>query len=205
MELKQAIEEIRKSEKRNFNQSIDLIINLKGIDVKRDNIATIISIPHKIKEKRVCGFLTKKSEVVRTISPPDFIKYRDKKPLKNLVKQYDFFIASAALMPSIAANFGKVLGPSGKMPSPQLGIIAKEDDALIKQTIDRIDKSIKIRIKEPSVKVSIGRESMKDEEIIANAIAVYNGLISALPTKKDNVKNVMVKSTMGKPVKAEVK
>ena len=205
MELKEALLELRKEEKRNFDQSIDLIINLKGVDIKRDNIATIVSIPNKIKEKNVCGFLTKKSELIKTITAPDFVKYRDKKPLKNLVKQYDFFIAAAPLMPQIASNFGKALGPSGKMPSPQLGILAKEDDASIESLLERINKSIKIRVKEPSVKVCIGKEKMKDEEIIANALAVYNGLLNVLPTKKDNIKNVMIKTTMGKPVKVEVK
>ena len=205
MELKQALEELRKSEKRKFDQSVDLLISLKGIDVKKDNIATIVPIPNKIKEKRVCGFLTKKSEVVRTITQPDFVKYRDKKLLKNLVKDYDFFIAHASLMPQVATNFGKSLGPTGKMPSPQLGVLMKEDDASIKQLIDKINTSIKIRVKEPSVKVSIGKESMSDEKLIENANAIYAGLVNALPTKRENVRLVMVKFTMSKPIIVEMK
>ena len=205
MELKEALKELRKEEKRNFDQSIDLVINLKGIDVKRDNVATIVTIPHKFKEKKVCGFLTKKSELIRTITQPDFAKYKEKKPLKILVKEYDFFIAAAPLMPSVATNFGKALGPTGKMPSPQLGVLMKEDEAAIKQLLDKIAVSVKIRVKEPSVKVSVGKQSMKDEEITANIEAIYSGLVNALPTKKENVKNVMVKLTMGKPVKVEMK
>jgi large subunit ribosomal protein L1 len=205
MDIKQALTELRKLEKKNFDQSIDLVINLKGIDVKRDNIATVVSIPHKFKDKKVCGFLTKKSELVRTITQPDFVKYRDKKPLKELVKEYDFFIAAAPLMPAVATAFGKALGPTGKMPSPQLGVVMKEDDSAIKQLLEKIEKSIKIRVKEPSVKVSIGKESMSDAEIIANAEAVYHGLIGVLPVKKDNVKNIMLKLTMSAPVKVEIK
>lgn len=205
MELKEAIKELRKLEKRNFDQSLDLIINLKGIDIKRDNIALVVSIPHKIKEKKVCGFLTKKSEIVKTITQPDFVKYRDKKLLKNLVKEYDFFIAAASLMPSIATNFGKVLGPTGKMPSPQMGVISKEDDVTINQLLEKIGKSVKIRVKEASVKVSVGKESMKDEDILGNAEAVYNGLLNVLPVKKDNIKSVMLKLTMSKPVRVEIR
>lgn len=205
MELKQALAELRKQEKCNFEQSIDLIINLKGIDVKRDNIATIVNIPHKVKDKKVCGFLTKKSDLIRTVTQPDFPKYKDKKSLKMLVKEYDFFIAAAPLMPSVATTFGKVLGPSGKMPSPQLGVLMKEDDTSIKQLLEKISTSVKIRVKEPSVKVPIGKESMNDEQILANILAVYQGLVNALPTKKDNVKNVMLKTTMGKPLVVEVK
>jgi large subunit ribosomal protein L1 len=205
MEFKQALDELRKNEKRNFDQSVDLIINLKGIDIKRDNIATLVMIPHKIKDKKVCGFLTKKSELVKTVTQPDFIKYKDKKPLKELVKEYDFFIAAAPLMPQVATVFGKILGPSGKMPSPQLGILAKEDEEAIKQTLLKVEKAVKIRIKEKSVKVCVGKEKMKDAEIIANAEAILNGVIAALPVKKDNVKNVLLKLTMSQPIKVEVK
>jgi ribosomal protein L1 len=205
MELQEAIKQLRASEKRNFDQSIDLIINLKGIDLRKDNISTIVTLPHKVKEKKVCGFLTKKSDLVKYVLQPDFPKYKDKKALKNLVKEFDFFIAHISLMPAVATTFGKALGPSGKMPSPQLGVLQKEDDTSIKQLIDKINHSVKIRLKEPSLKVSIGKESMKDEEIIQNALAVFQGFISVLPTKKENVRSIMLKLTMGKPLKVEIK
>lgn len=205
MELKQALAELRKLEKRKFDQSIDLLISLKGIDPKKDNIAAIVEIPNKIKDKKVCGFLTKKTEVVKAISNLDFPKYKEKKALKNLVKEYDFFIAAAPLMPAVATTFGKVLGPAGKMPSPQLGILMSEDENSIRGLLERISKSIKLRVKEAAVKTSIGKENMSDEQIIANATAVYNGLVAALPVKKDNVKKVMIKLTMSKPVQVEMK
>lgn len=205
MELKQALAELRKLEKRKFDQSIDLLVSLKGIDPKKDNVAAIVEIPYKIKDKKVCGFLTKKTEVVKAISNLDFPKYKDKKALKNLVKEYDFFIAAAPLMPAVATTFGKVLGPAGKMPSPQLGILMSEDENSIRGLLERISKSIKLRVKEAAVKASIGKENMSDEQIIANVTAVYNGLVAALPVKKDNVKKVMIKLTMSKPVQVEMK
>lgn len=205
MELKEALQELRKQEKKNFDQSVDLIINLKDIDVKRDNIAAVITIPHKIKDKKVCAFLTKKSEKVPTITSLEFAKYKDKKSLKNLVKEYDFFIAAAKLMPSVATTFGKVLGPTGKMPSPQLGVLMQEEDAAITALLTKIDTAVKIRVKEPSVKLSIGKQGMSDEDIMANIQAIYQGLVAALPVKKDNVKSVLVKLTMGKPLKVEMK
>jgi len=205
MELRQALAELRKLEKRKFEQSIDLLISLKGIDPKKDNIATIVFIPNKVKDKKVCGFLTKKSDAVKTVTNLDFPKYKDKKTLKNLVKEFDFFIAAAPLMPSVATTFGKVLGPAGKMPSPQLGILQVEDEKSIKSLLERISTSIKLRVKEASIKTIIGKESMSDEQIIANAMAVYNGLTGVLPIKKDNVKKVMIKLTMSKPIAVEMK
>ena len=205
MELDKALSELRKGKKRKFAQSADLIINLKGLDLKRENINLIVTLPHKLKEKRICAFLEQRSNIIPTITKLDFPRYKDKKPLKNLVKDYDFFIASAPLMPAVATAFGKILGPAGKMPSPQLGILTKETDDAIKQALDKISKSLKIRLKEASIKVSIGNESMKDEEILENFRTAYNEISNALPKKKDNIKNVMIKFTMAKPIKLDIK
>ena len=201
MDVKTALVELRKNEKRKFSQSIDAIINLKGIDLRRDNINIVLTIPHKLKDKKVCGFLNNKSSLISTITKPDFQKYKDKNALRKLVKKYDFFIAAAPLMPSVATAFGKVLGPAGKMPSPQLGILAIESDDAIEKELEKISKSIKIRVKEPSIKLSIADEKMKDEDIIENFTILYNAVVNALPKKKDNVKNVMLKFTMTKPIK----
>lgn len=204
MNAKSALEELAKEEKRKFVQSVDLIVNLKSIDLRKENINMVVNVPHKLKDKKVCGFLEKKLDIINTITKADFPKYKDKKSLKNLIKQYDFFIATAPLMPAVATTFGKVLGPAGKMPSPQLGIIQKETQEAIKEELDKISKSIKIRVKEASIKTSIGNEKMKQEELIENIKAAYDGIINALPKKKDNIRNIMIKFTMSKPLKVEV-
>ncbi len=204
MNVKSALEELAKEEKRKFAQSIDLIVNLKGLDLRKENISAIINVPHIVKEKKVCGFLDKKSDLLQTISKLEFPLYKDKKPLKNLIKNYDFFIAAAPLMPSVATTFGKILGPAGKMPSPQLGIIMHETPEAIKNELTKISRSLKIRVKEASVKISVAKENMKQEEIIENIQAVYNGIANALPKKKDNIKSVMLKLTMSKPIRVEI-
>jgi len=203
MQIKEALAELRKEEKRKFSQTIDLIINLKGVDPKKDSVNVIAQIPHTIKQKKVCGFLENKNDAVRSITKIEFDKFKEKKALKTLVGEYDFFIANAKLMPSVAAAFGKVLGPAGKMPSPQLGIVVDESPTSIKNLVDKISKSVKLRVKEPSVKVAIAHEGMSDENVIANIQAVYTALSNALPAKKENIKNVMIKLTMGKPIKVE--
>lgn len=205
MDVNQAIAEIRKEEKKKFEQTVDLIINLKGIDMKRDNISTVVTFPHLIKDKKICGFFTKKNDIVNSITPNEFQLYKDKKALKKLVQKYDAFIAVAQVMPAVATTFGKVLGPVGKMPSPQLGIVMKEDDKAIKELVEKVSRSVRIKMKEASIKLSVGREKMSDKEIADNLMVAYNGIVNALPTKKENVKNVMIKLTMGKPVKVEVK
>ena len=74
MELEQALTELREEKERKFKQSVDLIVNLKGVDLRKTNVNAVITIPHKIKEKKVCGFLTEKNELVQTITKLDFKK-----------------------------------------------------------------------------------------------------------------------------------
>ncbi len=204
MELNKALESLRAEKDRKFDQTLDLIINLKGIDLKRENINLVVNIPHKVKDKRVCGFLTKRNNLVKTITEPEFKKYSDKKELKKLIKEYDFFIAHGSLMPKVATVFGKVLGPAGKMPSPQLGIITQEDDKTVAALLEKVSRSVKIRAKEPSIKLGIGKSTMENDKIIENIKAVYNAIVNTLPAKKDNVKNVEIKFTMSKLAKVEV-
>jgi len=205
-QLKQALVELRKeSKERKFNQSADLIINLQKFDVKKSQINLFVSAPYKVKEKKICGFLEIPSNSVDTITKSEFKKYSTKTEIKKLVNKYDFFIAQASVMPLVATTFGRALGPAGKMPSPQLGIMINADDKVINELIGRINSSIKIKIKESSIKVSVGRQNMKDEEIVENIMAVYNAVMKVLPKGKDNIKNVEIKFTMTKPQKIKIR
>jgi len=197
-----ALQELRKLEKRKFVQTAELIINLRNFDVKKQNVNLFVELPHKIKEKKVCAFLTKKSALVETITKAEFGKY-EKKVLKKLIKKYDFFISAASLMPAVATSFGKVLGPAGKMPSPQLGILMTEDDKSLKEVLEKVNKITRIKSKEPSLKIAIGKENMKDEEIAENVIMIYNKVLEALPRKKENLRSILIKFTMSKPQKLE--
>lgn len=162
-------------------------------------------MPYKTKEKKIAGFFQSKSDFVDTITLDEFKDYKDKKKLKQLVKKYDFFIAQSVLMPKVATTFGRVLGPVGKMPSPQLGILLNADEKSILELKEKISTSVKIRVKESSIKLSVGKESMKDEEIIANIDAIYSAIVKALPRDKENIKNIEIKFTMSKPHKIKVR
>lgn len=204
-QLKKALEELRKEEKRKFDQTVDLIINLQKFDIKKNQVNLFVSVPHKVKDKKICGFLEARDKNVDTVIEEEFKRYSDKKESKKLVNKYDFFIAQASLMPKVATVFGRVLGPVGKMPSPQLGILMNVNDKAIEELKEKINNSVKIRTKEPSIKIPIGKESMKDEEIIENIITVYNAVLKELTKEKENVKNLEIKFTMTKPKKIKIR
>ena len=94
-EIIKAIEELRKLEKFKFSQTLDLIINLKNFDLKRESVNILVQLPHKFKEIKTAGFLTVKSKAVDSIIKTEFDRYKGK-AAKKLVKDYDFFIAHAS-------------------------------------------------------------------------------------------------------------
>lgn len=204
-DLKKALEELRKNEKKKFKQTVDLIINLQKYDLKKNPLNIFTTLPYKIKDKKICAFFEVKNKNIDTVTKADFKKYSDKKELRKLVKKYDFFIAEASLMAGIATTFGRVLGPAGKMPSPQLGILMTVDDKSIQELKNKINNSARIRTKDSSIKMAIGKEDMKDEEIIENVMHIYNTAIKSLQRGNDNVKNIELKFTMTKPVKIKIK
>ena len=207
------IKELRQNaKKRKFSQSFDLIITLKDLNLKNpdDQVEFFTTLPHSLGKKiKIAAFvgpeLKERAEgVVDTIIPQDdFDKYKDKKLAKKLAKEHDFFIAQAEIMPKVAGAFGRVLGPRNKMPNPKLGSILPGKGA-VEPLYKRLQKTIRITAKKmPMIQVKIGTEAMKDEDIIENLTTAYNQIIHHLPKEKSNVKNVLLKLTMSKPIKVD--
>ena len=209
MEKQEVIETLQgvkeNSQKRNFKQSIELIINLKGIDLKKqDNqVNLFVNFHYSWGQKvSVCAFvgheLQKQAEGIcdETILVDNFPKYKDKKLLKKLAKKHDFFIAQANIMPKVATSFGRVLGPLAKMPNPKAGCVLPPNGN-VKAVYERLQKTKRLMSRNnPIIQCGVGKEGMNDEEIVENVMTVYNALIPALPNEKHNIKNVYLKFTM---------
>lgn len=198
--IEKALAELRGEKKRKFIQTIDLIVNLKDFDVRRENVNTFITLPNA-GAKKVCGFLSRKVDGVDVILESEFKKYNEENEIKRLAKKYDFFIAVAPMMPKIATKFGRVFGPIGKMPSPQAGIMPNDDEASVKAMVQKMKKMVRIRSKEKSLKIPVGKEDMSDEELKQNIDVIISSLEKVLPKNKQNIKDILVKLTMSKPIK----
>jgi ribosomal protein L1 len=48
------------------------------------------------------------------------------------------------------------------------------------------------------------KQSNKDEALAENALVVFNEVFKNLPKQRENLRNVLIKFTMGKPAKAAV-
>ncbi len=214
-EIIKAIKEAKEnSKKRNFIQSIDLIINLRGLNLKKaeEQIEKYVVMPHnRGKEPKICALVGRelleeaKKEADTVISVDEFNKYaKDKKITKKLAKEHDFFIAQANVMPKVAAAFGRVLGPKGKMPNPKAGCVVPPN-AQLKPLVEKLKKTLKIAAKEkPLIQVKVGTEKKPEEEVVENISAIYETVLHSLPGEKNNIKNVYVKLTMGKSIKIKI-
>jgi len=104
------------------------------------------------------------------------------------------------MMSKIATKFGRVFGPLGKMPSPQAGIITRESDEAIKEVLEKVGPSLRVRNKEMAIKLPVGKEDMDDEKLEENIKAVLKSLEGKLPRGRDNIKEALIKFTMTKPI-----
>lgn len=214
MDQKQALAAIERlkeqASKRKFSQSYDLVINLKQIDTKQNPLDFFVSLPHLlVKKPKIAAFVAQelleqaKKYCDLAISELKFSEYQDRKVQKKLVGEYDYFIAQASLMPKIAQIFGKVLGVKGKMPNPKLGCVVPPN-ANLEPLIQKLQNNIRLVAKKASnLQCIVGKEGQPEEKIADNMLAVYQTIVKQLPQEKQNIKNVLLKYTMSKPVKVE--
>jgi len=196
-----------KSQKRKFNQSIELIIKLQDIDMKapESKIQEIIELTYAPeKANKVCVIGSGEFAMKAKNANADYVIERGeleslggkKQDLRKVANNYDFFIAEAPLMPLVGRTLGSVLGPRGKMPVPV------PPSADIAGLVKKHRKTIIVRMRnQPILQNRVATENMKDEEITENIQTVLRVLEGKLKKGMKNIKVVYIKTAMGTPVK----
>ncbi len=198
------------SKERKFKQTLDVSMNLQGLDLKKNpdqKIDLFIQLPHpKGKKPKICALVgkelaTKAKVFDKVILSDEFTAVTsDKKALKKLAREYDYFVAQANLMADIGAKFGRVLAPIGKMPNPKAGCIVPPT-ADLEPIAKRLENTIRLITKDQlSIKAIAGSEEMSDEDLTENVLAAYSAVAHELPNEKGNFKSMFIKFTMSKPV-----
>ncbi len=199
------------SPKRKFAQSIDLILNLKELDLKKPEEQLDVWVPlvhPKGKPIRIAALVgpelqeQAKTACDTVITHDEFKRYEGKKKdIRTLAKKHDFFIAQANIMPDVAKFFGRVLGPRGKMPNPKAGCVVPPN-ANLKALTEKLKKILHVVAKtQLSAKCSIGKQDAADDQLLENIMTVYNAVIHALPQETNNIKSILLKYSMGPPLK----
>ena len=197
-----------KAGKRNFTQSVELILTLQDIDMKspEGKLQENVELPYPPPEEtnKICVIATGELALKAKRASADLVMDRaqleglagKKKELRKIANEYDFFIVEAPLMPLVGKVLGAVLGPRGKMPIPT------PPTADIESLLNRYRRTVVIRMRnQPVIQCRVGTENMKEEEIAENIQTVLRTVEGKMKRGIKNIKLVCIKTTMGAPVK----
>ena len=208
-QLVEVIKQAKESDKtRKFQQSIELILVFKDIDVKKGfAINETIQLPKKMsKSASVCiiaagdlGIQAKNAKADRVMNEAELIQLgKNKRESRKVINKYDFFLADTKLMPTVGKVLGQLLGPRGKMPTPI------PFNAPVESLLERFRTSVGVKVKGSlSLSCKIGEESMEDADLAANASAIAATIEKKLPNGDKNIRRIMIKTTMGKAIRLE--
>ena len=199
--IKKAIET---SPKRNFKQSIEMIIVLRDVDPRspEGRIRETIFLPKSIsKEVKVCvvadGEMVEKAKeagAYRVITKSE-LQSLSKKEAKKIAQECDWVLVRTDLMAQAGRILGPALGPRGKIPVPV------PPSANIEAVIKRYKSAILLRNKDqPQLMSKIGTEDMSVDDLLENALTILSRVESKLPNGIHNIAKIIVKTTMGPPV-----
>ncbi|MEM3398732.1 MAG: 50S ribosomal protein L1 [Nitrososphaerota archaeon] len=196
---------------RKFEQSIELIINVKGIDLKKpeNRFVEDIELPNGLGDgRKICVIAgsalaseaKKLKEVSRVIERNELESLVGNKRLaKKIASEYDYFLVDPPLMGLAAKALGAVLGGRGKRPVP---IPPGSNIAdLVKKYYRTVTVSVR---KNPQAMCKIGLESMDTKALVENALTIVSKVSDKLEKHFKNVNSIYVKKTMGKPIKVEL-
>jgi large subunit ribosomal protein L1 len=204
--LADMIKEAKKeSKQRKFKQSIEMILVFKDIDVKKGfALNEVVQLPKTSSPATVCimatgdmGQKAKQANADAVVGTEELEKFTtNKRESRKFINKYDFFLADTQVMPVVGKVLGQLLGPRGKMPTPV------PFNASIESFLQRFRSSIKVRARASlSMSCKIGDESMEDTDLAINAHSVLSAVEKKLPNGEKNLKRIIVKTTMGKPIK----
>lgn len=203
---------------RKFDESLDIIINLRDLDIKNPNnkVNSEFLLPHQIQtpESHKLCFFTKEDQLVDAKSKGfdvcdndelNDLNKKDAKTKKKFVRKYDSFIARMDLMRDVAKVLGRNLGQTGKMPKPSpkgYGVVRPEEsvDIIVANFMRRIVVQTK---RAPIIQAKFGKKSIDFEKNFENLNALVQFLEHQLPNGYANIKSITLKTTMGKPVRVE--
>jgi len=190
---------------RKFKQSVEMILVFKDIDVKKGfALNEVVQLPKTSSPSTVCimatgdmGQKAKAAKADAVVGSDELDKFAaNKRASRKFINKYDFFLADTQIMPVVGKVLGQLLGPRGKMPTPI------PFNASIESFLQRFRSSIKVRARATlAMSCKIGDESMDDADLAINAHAVLSAVEKKLPNGDKNLKRIIVKTTMGKPVK----
>ena len=208
--INQAIKDaIANAPERKFVESVDISFTIRDVDLKNPNnrIKEEVRLPSgRGKEMKIAMFAageaaTKaKSAGITVFTPQEIEDFGSKKgKAKKMANSFDFFLSEVPHMGLVGRYLGVVLGPRGKMPRPVPPTLDPSIIATGLQSTVVVKSGDKM-----TFHVAIGTAKQSQEELSANAMEIYNRVISKLERGIGNIRSLYIKTSMGPAQNIEV-
>ena len=208
--ISQAIKDaIANAPERKFVESVDISFTIKDVDLKNPNnrIKEEVRLPSgRGKEMKIAMFAageaaTKaKSAGITVFTPQEIEDFGYKKgKAKKMANSFDFFLSEVPHMGLVGRYLGVVLGPRGKMPRPVPPTLDPSIIATGLQSTVVVKSGDKM-----TFHAAIGTAKQSQEELSANAMEIYNRVISKLERGIGNIRSLYIKTSMGPAQNIEV-
>ncbi|MCL2255704.1 MAG: 50S ribosomal protein L1 [Firmicutes bacterium] len=203
-EAKEAIENVLKTAKAKFDETIELHVRL-GVDPKQadQQVRGTVVLPNGTgKDVKVLVIAKGEKAEIAEKAGADIVGAEEiiAKILSENYLDFDVVITSPDMMGQMG-RVAKILGPKGLMPSPKSGTVTTDIEKAIKDTKAgkveyRVDKTA-------IVHCPIGKKSFGVEKLLENYEALMEAIVKAKPSaaKGQYVKSVYTASTMGPGIK----
>ena len=205
-ELDKAIDLLHNFSKSNFDESVDIYVNL-GVDPRHADqlVRGMVSLPNGTGKKIRVAVLSKDDEKNKKAKELGAIESGSKELLDKISKgwlDFDVLISSPDMMAEVG-KLGRVLGPRGLMPNPKTGTVTPDIEKAVQEIIAgkveyRVDKA-------GIIAVSVGRVSFDKVKIIENIKACIGAILKAKPSsvKGTYFKKFSISSTMSPSLKID--
>ena len=197
------------SPERKFVESVEMSITLRDVDLKepKNRIQEEVRLPSgrgkPVKISMFAGgeMATKaKAAGIDVIDPSTIEDLGGNKQLaRKVANKSDFFLAEIPHMGTVGRFLGVVLGRRGKMtrpvpPNVDPGMIATGlKDTSIVRSRDRV-----------TFHTAFGSREQGIDDLTANAIAIWDRVMSKLERGAGNIRSCYIKTSMGPSIKVEV-
>ena len=203
--LDEALQLLKQTATKKFDESVDAAINL-GVDPKHADqvVRGAVVLPHGMgKAVRLAVFAKGDKARDAQEAGADIVGAEDlAEKIQGGFMDFDKVLATPDMM-GVVGRLGKVLGPRGLMPNPKVGTVTADVAKAVKELkAGRVEFRVE---KAGIVHVPFGKASFESEKLKANFNAIIEIIFKAKPqtAKGVYVKNVTVSCTMGPGIKLD--
>lgn len=204
--LEEAIELIKELAYANFDETVELAVNL-GVDPRKSDqmVRGAVSLPHGTgKSVKVLVFAKGEKEKEAQEAGADYVGAEElvEKIQKGWL-DFDKAVATPDMM-GMVGKLGRILGPRGLMPNPKLGTVTFDVAKAVKEIkAGKVDFKVE---KAGIVHMPVGKVSFDKEKLVDNVKTAVETLLKAKPSaaKGKYIKRVILSSTMGPGIRVDI-